>query len=779
VGTKLAPLVIKEFNSIAGVTKDLQELQDLVEEISSWLQTVGDKSMRNGQSSNWLKNLKDAAYDAEDLVNQFYMEAEKHQINVAGINNAVIKYMWTKPKSVVFEWKTAHKIKAIKKRLDAIVKERYDYNTIVNSMQADHPVLRVNQSIGEVPLWTNLDEATIFGRDKMKKQIIYELKTSDQQKVKIVSVTGLGGSGKTALAKLVFNDSNTIKKQFEVVLWIHVSREFVVEKLVEKLFEAIPGEKPNQLPLQHMSRIITDKLAGKRFLLVLDDVWTEDRIHWEQFMVHLSSGAPGSSILLTTRSRKVAEAVDSTYACELPFLSNKDSWKVFKQSFGMSMRRLDPEFVQVGTEIVTKCGGVPLAIKVLAGVLHRMKGIKEWQSIRDSNLLDVDDEERRVFACLWLSYFHLPHHLKHCFTHCAIFPKGHVINRHHLISQWVVNGFVNTTNQVQQPEEVAIGYFDSLLKVGFLQEPKLSFHGEIICKMHDLVHDLTRQILQDELMSEIATTDQIKRCRYLSLTSFAGKVDTKIFDKVRILYIYSSDLVLVKTTKNWSCIRTIILEHVSATSLPLLVSKLENLRYLEISNVNCEALPEAISYCWNLQAIHLIDCRRLAVLPKSIGNLKKLRTLELKGSLNIRSLPQSIGGCDNLQNLHLYGCGLEEIPNSVANIEKLRVLTILRNNGLRQLPPLESFGKLSNLQAMALNNCRDLQHLPQWITLLSNLECLDLEYCEELVDLPESIGNLKMLKVLNLKGCRELCGLPAGCGQLTRLHEVGMFCCRR
>jgi len=129
---------------------------------------------------------------------------------------------------------------------------------------------------------------------------------------------------------------------------------------------------------------------------------------------------------------------------------------------------------------------VPLAIKVLAGILCGMKGIEEWQSIRQSNLLDVEDKECRVSECLRLSYFHLPHHLKLCFTHCSIFPRGYVINRRHLISQWIAHGFM-MTNQARQPEDVGIDYFDFLLKVGFLQDrQQYLYTSEVTCKMHDL-----------------------------------------------------------------------------------------------------------------------------------------------------------------------------------------------------------------------------------------------------------------------------------------------------
>ncbi|CAL4905517.1 unnamed protein product [Urochloa decumbens] len=773
VGTKLAPLLIKEFSSIAGVTKDLEELQDLVEKINIWLQTVGDKAMRNDWSSNWLKNLKDATYDAEDLINEFHIEAEKHDVGM-GLKNVAVKYLWKKPKSFTFEYKTTQKIKVIKKRFDAIVKQRSDYCIIANSMPVDHPGQYTSKTVGEVPQWTIVDETSVCGRDQEKNRMISELiETNGQQRIKIVSVIGLGGSGKTTLAKLVFNDS-TIKNHFQDILWVHVSREFAVEKLVEKLFEAIAGDKATHLPLQRVSKTISDYLTGKKFLVILDDVWTEDRVDWERFMVHLKSGAPGSSILLTTRSRKVAEAVDSTYTYDLPFLSEGMSWKVFQQCFGIASKALDPEFQQVGKEIVNKCGGVPLAVKVLAGVLHGMKGIEEWQSIRDSNLLDVKDDEHRVFSCLWLSYFYLPHHLKPCFIHCSIFPRGYVINRRHLISQWIAHGFI-PTNQAQQSEVVGIGYFDSLLKVGFLQDRVKYLWGtrEVTCKMHDLVHDLVRQILQDEFVFGIACTNQTKMCRYLSLTSWPGEVDKKLFDKVRALYVSGRNLAFDKTMNKQHCVRTVILKHISADSLPLFVTKFQHVAYLEISNCNCEALPDDISHCWNLQAIHVIRCTMLAILPESIGKLKKLRTLELKDAWNVRSLPQSIGDCDNLHSLYLDNCGIEDMPNSIGKLGHLRVLSIVSCTNLHQLP--ESFGKLCNLRTITICNCWHLRHLPHCITLLSQLEFLDLGYCFYLVELPEGIGNLKNLKVLNLKKCITLCGLPAGCGNLTRLHKLGLF----
>lgn len=276
-------------------------------------------------------------------------------------------------------------------------------------------------------------------------------------------------------------------------------------------------------------------------------------------------------------------------------------------------------------------------------------------------------------------------------------------------------------------------------------------------------------------MSEIETNDQIKRCRYLSLTSCTWKLDNKLCGKVRALYVSGRELAIDKTMKKQCCIRNIILKYIAADSLPLFVSKFEYLGYLEICNVNCEVLPEAISHCWNLQAIHVIKCTRLGVLPESIGKLKKLRTLELNNVRSLMSLPQSIGDCDNLRSLYLEDCGIKDIPNSMGEVENLRILSILSCDNLQILLPPEYFRKLSNLRTISLNYCCGLRNLPQCITSLSHLESVDLGYCFELVELPEGIGNLRNLKVLNLKKCKKLSGLPAGCGQLTRLQQLSLF----
>ncbi|KAL6640511.1 hypothetical protein ACP70R_021634 [Stipagrostis hirtigluma subsp. patula] len=749
VGSKLAPLIIKEYSSIAGVKKDLQELHGLVEEINFWLETAGDKAMGTGPSFSWLNRLKDVSYDVEDLVDEFYLEAEEHESDGDGSKNIVSTYL-SKPKALMFQFKAARKIKTIKKRFAAIVKQRTEFNAIADSL---YPVRHINRTNLEMPSLPNADMASVIGRDQEKHKIISKMvETDDQQIIKILSIIGLGGSGKTTLANLIFKDDN-IQKYFDVTHWVHVSQEFDVAKLLQKLFEDIVHKKSECYPLQEMTKTISDKLTGKRFLLVLDDVWTDDRILWGEFMVHLKCGVlPGSCILLTTRSRRVAEVVESAYLFDLPFLSEYDSWQVFEQTFGMAVKGLETEFLEVGKQIVNKCGGVPLAIKVLAAALHDKKHMEEWQAMRDSNLLDVEGKGHRVFACLRLSYINLPSYLKQCFTVCSLFPKGYRIDKEKLIDQWIALDVITPTDGVNYLEHIGDKCFNSLVQLCFLQDVDKTSRG-VKCRMHDLVHDLAQSILGDEISLVVPKerTTSTKSYRYFSLNEESRNHPPKnLYEKARAIYIAKGDnFVFDKALKNAKHLRSMTVEFAKTTTLPTAILQIKSLRYLHISDLRCETLPDAISNIWRLQALHVSSSDHLELLPESICKLQKLKTLNLARCYNLKSLPDSIGDCHMISSIDLTGCvQFTTLPNSI--------------------------GKNKNLRFLRLG-FTSIERLPPGITTLEKLECLDLLACRNLVELPEAIGSLKKLEVLNLEQCDKLEGMPVGIGQLTRLQKLNLF----
>ncbi|KAL6597437.1 hypothetical protein ACP70R_046877 [Stipagrostis hirtigluma subsp. patula] len=734
VGNKLAPLLIKEYSSIVGVREDLHELQGRVQEINTWLETAGYKALENiPSSSSWLKKLNDLTHAVDDVVDEFQLEAEKHDACGDGGTGTVTKYMCTKPKSLILQCKVARKLKAIKKRFAAVVKQRSDFNAIANSLPVDHH--HREKTTVDAPTLPIVDQASVLGRDREKNQIVSKLvEANDQQNMKIVSVIGLGGSGKTTLAKLVFNDVNIIQKHFDVRLWVHVSQEFDVQMLIKKLFEAFADDNPGQHAMPYMCKRISEQLTGRKVLLVMDDVWTESSIQWEQFMEHLKSSKPGSRVLLTTRSTRVANKVGSTFQFNLPLLSPDVSWQLFQQRLGILGRSLEPELVMDGKEIVKKCGGVPLAIKILAGVLHD-KESKEWQAMRDINLLEVEGEENSfrkegeensvsVYACLRLSYFHLPSHLKQCFTICSVFPKGHKIDKEQLIDLWIAHDMITLGVGVNSLEHSGLKCFDSLVQMSFLQDVDEA-DGRVRCRMHDLVHDFSRKILGDEISHDVpqAAASSTNSYRYFSLNNQRRNLLPKnIFEKARAIYVQDSDITFGKSLKNARHLRSMYVSFANTAVLNTII-QIKNLRYLCISRLRCQTLPEAISDIWSLQALHL-PFSDLLELPKSIGRLRRLRTLNLSNSISLKGLPDSIGDCHMISTIDLCGCKeLLTLPNSIERNENLRVLKLSRTK---------------------------VQRLPPGIRTLRLLECLDLEDCDGIVELPVGLEQLPQLQNLNL-----------------------------
>lgn len=335
VSNKLAPLLNSQYISIVGATRDLEELHNFVEEVNNWLETVGDRA-----PETWLRNLKEVAYATDSFVDELQLKTQKHDTS-----GTMSKYMCTIPKSFIFQTK----VKAIKKRFAEIVRQRADLSLIISNSQTGHPVRHINKIIGERPTVSLVNEI-IVGRDHERYYIISKLvETNDQHSILIVSIVGVGGAGKTTLAQMVFHDG-IIMKHFEVRLWIHVSLEFDLVKLMKILFEQITGETSGDHTLQHMSNTTSSMLMGKRFLIVLDDIWMDDRDLWRKFMVHLKNSAPGSRILLTTRNTNVAQAVHSTYVFNLEPLSLDHSWVLFREIFGTTLESLSSEFVEVGKE---------------------------------------------------------------------------------------------------------------------------------------------------------------------------------------------------------------------------------------------------------------------------------------------------------------------------------------------------------------------------------------------------------------------------------------------
>ncbi|XP_056162301.1 putative disease resistance protein RGA4 [Syzygium oleosum] len=361
-------------------------------------------------------------------------------------------------------------------------------------------------------------EGDIRGRDDDKKTIIeFLLDSNVNENVSILPIVGIGGLGKTALAQCVYNDE-MVSKQFNLKMWVCVSNEFDTKNIVKNIIACAKEKEPTEVSMERLQSELRTTIDGKRYLLVLDDLWNEEGERWSSLKTLLVGGAKGSKILITTRLPSVAKITGTAPPHLLGGLSESMSFDLLMHMACCKEEELqDPDMRAIGKDIVRKCSGVPLVVRTVGSLLSK-KSKHEWLKFKENELPDVSQREDNIKLVLKLSYDHLPSHLKQCFVFCSLFPKDYEIKKRTLVNLWMAGGFIQPSNRSQHLEDIAHGYFMDLLWSNFFQDfKKEPFTNEGTCKMHDLMHDLACLVAGTEYWVALDDTKSIhERARHLS-----------------------------------------------------------------------------------------------------------------------------------------------------------------------------------------------------------------------------------------------------------------------
>jgi hypothetical protein len=606
---------LQEIKLASGVKADLDNLKSTVSTIKAVLLDAEKKASHSSAIKGWLERLKDVLHDADDLLDDFSTEALQRAGNKM---TKEVRIFFSSSNQLAYSIKMGHRIKAIRERLNVIENDKMPFHFIESPMEP-----QVKNMARET--YSFVLEEEVIGREDDKKKIIKLLLDTNTsvENVSIIPIVGIGGLGKTTLAQLIYNDEN-VKKIFEPKLWICISEIFDVKRILKEILEQLTKEKHEE-SLEILQNQLREKLNGKKYFLVLDDVWNEDQEKWLLLRNLLMVGARGSRIIVTTRSVRVVRIIGATSWHALEGLPQEKAWSLFvKMAFEQGQLPENQAFISLGKEIVEKCGGVPLAIRTIGGLLRSKDSENEWQYFKNYELSKITQEEESdissILKTLKLSYDHLPSHLKQCFAYCRLFPKDYKIDVNTLICLWAAQGFIKLSNPKQRVEDVGRKYFMELLWRSFFQDVEKDELGNIACcKMHDLMHDLATLVGGKESTMLNSSGENIgEKVRHVS------------FDLVD-----SSSQFPIPMLKGKK-IRTILSSSVGGSlgslTCDALVSNLNYLRTLDLSNLN------------------------LLVVPHSIGELKHLRYLDLSKNENIKILPNSITKLLNLQTLKLNDC---------------------------------------------------------------------------------------------------------------------------
>ncbi|XVF30529.1 hypothetical protein REPUB_Repub16aG0065900 [Reevesia pubescens] len=692
--SKLRNPAYQEILLVWGVQSHLEKLKKTLTTIKAVLLDAEEKQAHDHQLRVWLQELKDACYDAEDVLDEFEIEALREQVLKQRSIGKKVRNFFSSSNPLAFRFRMAHKIKNITERFGEIAALKTNFHLIERHDLGPSHVLRLERETHSF-----VQASEVIGRDEEKQRIIKKLMQddpADEEDVPVLPIVGIGGLGKTALAKLVFNDKN-VDTHFGLKLWVcdGVSDDFDLKRLVLKIIKSSMGGDGDlgNMGLEQLQRVLRDCLNGKRYLLILDDVWNEDNGKWKELKQLLVGGAKGSKIVVTTRSNKVAKISGTSTPHNLEGLPYDKSLALFlKFAFKKGEEKQHSNLVKIGKEIVKKCGGVPLVVKTLGSSLFSKTSELDWKRVKDSEMWEVVAKENEVFSVLKLSYDQVAPHLKECFAYCSLYPKDYEYSEFELIQFWMAHGLLEPSNKNECPDDIGRQYLNDLLSRSLFQD----YEDELVFnkfKMHDLLHDLASAVAKNECCI---------------INSFEQNV---VHQGIRHLFPDVEN-----GPSNKSFIETFL-------------RRFKHLRVLDLAGSTLEALP------------------------KKIGNLKHLRYLNLTDNHNIKKLPKSICKLQNLQSLFLGGCDqIEELPKDMRYMISLRFLTLSTKQ--RVLPAL--LQHLKSLQFLGIWNCENLEYLFEGIQKLTSLQTLVIGGCENLVSLPHGLKYLTALRFLVIGDCQKL-----------------------
>ncbi|KAL4353678.1 hypothetical protein GQ457_06G025060 [Hibiscus cannabinus] len=740
-----------------------------------------EKSVTSNLVRVWLDELKDALYDAEDLLEDVHTEALRKDLMSGNKLKKEVRVFFSSSNQFAYGLKMGRKIKAIKARFTSIQSQTSGLNLV----QSDHYLetsLMVKRS-RQTHSFVRKDE--IIGRYDDKAALLKLLLNTEfegESNVHFLPIVGIGGLGKTALAQFLYNH-DMVKDHFKLRMWVCVSDVFDVKTIVANIIKSLTNQAPDQnLEMDQLQKQLRDKIDGKEYLLVLDDIWNEDGGQWFRLKKLLMGGARGSRIIVTTRSHRVAKITSKCEPYVLKGLSDDDAWSLFKE-IAFEQRCADstnPILLEIGKQILERCGGVPLAIRTIASTLSIKKTENEWCSFKDNVFALISQNDGEIMPTLKLSYDHLPSHLKRCFAYCRLYPKDYEIHVQTLVRLWIAQGFVKQSNPNQSLEEIGLEYFRDLVERNFLQEVQ-NANWEM-SKMHDLMHDLAESIAGKEssiFYSNPSISEIDENCRHVLSTDFS-LISLLKGKKLRSLLLISgkesqdmSDATLDFIISNCRYLRALSLHRVGLNTIPGSIHKLKHLRYLHLSwNKELKILPESICKIQNLQVLELEYCRSLEELPKKIEKLVNLTHLPCECS-GLTHMPRGIGKLISLETLSLFVVD----KNGSHGVAAADLSELSRLNNLRGKLHITNLGWVKNArEEFRAANLKEKQHLQSLVLHWrhTSRSCY-FDDADEADDEDRSLEYLQPhpnLKELRVEGWRGISKLPSWLQHLTNLQSL-------
>ncbi|MQM15952.1 hypothetical protein Taro_048904 [Colocasia esculenta] len=748
---------ICELQQICRVPQEMQRLVTTLNLIKEVLQDAEAKQMADEAVGHWLREVKQVFFDAEDLVDEHTTDAAQQSTGADG----------------------RKKIREIHARIDHLAREKHMLGLQVSQSPAAVESRRLELTRRRQTSSLLADENSVIGRHAEKEEIIQfllsssthtEAETSNNRSFSVLPIVGIGGTGKTTLARLVFNDRR-VRTHFQLVIWVCISIVFDVERVTEEIISgsSAPGRKEEPSQSSHwdwMQNELRRKVEGRTLLLVLDDVWEANPFKWEKLFEPLKFAGEGSKLLITTRNRAAVDMIRGRMdSILLKGLSDDHMWCLFKRyAFGGvtdAYGTIATEYFHlegIGRCMLPRLKGSPLAVRTVGSLLSTELDAEHWITVLESKLWELPQGPDDIFPALSLSYQYLRGDLKNCFAYCSLFPTNHQFNKEEVVQLWMAQCFV-TRERGRRIEATGCRYFEELLYRSFF-EPSNSKENNYV--MPDLIHQLAEYASLDDCFrveeypgSSMEISDTVRHislqvtefdrglqeelCRHRKLRTLLF-LERCVFDDLRS---YGLDELFLKLKR----LRVLRLCGCELTELPSSIGGLKHLRYLDLTgSYRLQKLPETFCDLYNLQVLKLFGCNCFGAFPPRTSELINLRHLQADYELvsDIDGLRELTG----LQELKVSGRAVGELGR-LCKLRRLEIL-YLKDVHSREEAVQARLGSKEHLQELSLewSDCVDPE------TLARNADPVNRALQEDVLQALHPVATIRELEIQRYGGVR-------------------------
>ncbi|CAL4985678.1 unnamed protein product [Urochloa decumbens] len=650
-------------------------------------------------------------YDAMDILDLCHLKTmERGPSRHMGCLNPLLFCM----KTPLHAHKIGISIKELNSRLEGIEKrkEPHQFAEIFANCPPD-----AGGNNGESNNRTEWDETTewfdplsVVG-EKIKEdtrylveKLIAKKETNHQQNIIVFAIVGAGGIGKSTLTRNIFNDE-VIQQKFTKRIWLSVNQKVEKRGLLENFIAGGGGQI--KTVEKHTKGMLENKikkvLQGQKLLLVMDDVWNHQEAWDDVLKIPLTTAnlMPGSRVLVTTRHDKVTQGMEVKEPFRVDKLDPEDAWSLLKKmaARGPHGEHAFEDFKDAGMKIIEKCDGLPLAIKVMGGLLAQINEAtpSDWENvIKDDSMWLVpqsEQEKSELNYAVCLSYNGLRPSLKQCFLYYSLLPdKGIRLYEQDIVGLWIAEGFIPSDSE-RELEEVGKEYYSELISRNLIDPDPEGYNIYFrVCRMHDVIRSFGQHLARNDALAihsgETGIPDRLSTNQFLRL-SLCNEAGSKL-------------------NVHWSSLQTQKLVRTFFSIGPINFSKgdslaaFSRLRTLCLYSLECDALVHSLCELKHLRLLTMVECN-ISELPRGIGMLKLLQFISIRRNKSMMmKLPESIVELTKVRTFTLASTEIDCIPKGFHKLRDLRTLGGFPVNmdATNKWCSLQELGPLSKLTAL-------------------------------------------------------------------------------